>query len=267
MTHMEEDAKEWYYTSGPDQAGPVTFEELKAMATAAGLHPRQDMVWKESMDEWIPAGQIDGLFEKRSADVTAEAAAISMTGLESHKPHQIEEVELWPGASRRWFFLLVLLFPFLWVVLCMTFTTFVGHKLSPGFEKLFLLIGIIVPVWVVLDTSLSRLSNLGMSKLWFFVHFIPVANLWLAYRSLACPAGYAKNKKLDPPGWVLAILYWLSIVSLIAMAFTISAMLATAWKDSEFMEKFESLRGQVESVTDDKAKESKESNKSVKPAP
>lgn len=264
---MEEGAKEWYYTSGPDQVGPVTFEELKAKAAAAELHPRQDMAWKQSMDEWVPAGQIENLFEKRITESTSEAEASSMSALESNKPHNMGEVDLWPGASRRWFVLLVVLFPIVWLVICMAFASFVGTNLSPGFQKLFLLIGLIVPLWVVVDASLSRLSNLGMNKLWFIIHFVPVANLWLGYRSFACPAGYAKYKKLDPVGWFLAIFYWLSLAACLAMAILIPAVLATTMKDSDFMKKFEKFREQVEAAAEEKADAPKKRKKPAAPAP
>jgi hypothetical protein len=255
---MEEEHKEWYYTSGPDQAGPVTFEELKKKAAAGELHPRNDMVWKESMDEWVPAGQIDDLFQKRMADAAAEALAASISAMEETKPPQHEDAVILPGASRRWFLLFVLIFPFVWVVLCTVFATFTADKLSPGFQKLFLLVGVIVPVWVVVDVSLSRLTSLGMSKLWFLVHFIPVANLWLWYRCFACPPGYAKTKKLGGVGWFLAIVYWLFIISAVAAGIVVPTMFATHLKESGALEKLKALAAEVQTVVENKTESIKE---------
>jgi hypothetical protein len=42
--------------------------------------------------------------------------------------------------------------------------------------------------------------------------FAPLLNLWVAYRCLACPAGYAYHRKLDVPGIALALLYWLTVL-------------------------------------------------------
>ncbi len=249
---MEEDIKEWYYTSGPDQAGPVTFEELRAKAAASELHPRNDMVWKESMDEWVPAGQLENLFEKRATDTAAAALASSISAMEETKPAQAEEAVILPGASRRWFVLFVLIFPFLWVVLCTVFATFVGNNLSPGFQKLFLLIGVIVPVWVVVDVSLSRLTSLGMNKLWFLLHFVPVANLWLWYRCFACPPGYAKTKKLGGLGWFLAIFYWLFMISAVAAAILVPTIFANQLKESGALEKLKVLASELRTVGEKK---------------
>lgn len=262
---MDKGANEWYYTVGSDQVGPVTFEELKRKAAAAEIHPRQDMVWQQGMDKWLPAGEIDNLFEKRVTEVAPEVSATSVAAALLEKEQHPEEVALWPGATRRWYILLMFLFPLLWMVVCLTFATFVGPKLSLGFQRMFMLIGLIVPAWVVIDTSLSRLTNLGMTKLWFFMNFVPVVNLWVWYRSFACPAGYAKTKKLDPIGWVLAIFYWLSTASSVAMAILIPTVLMGQLKESGMIEKCKKLWEQVEATTAEPKKAPEKTKKPVKP--
>ena len=56
----------WFYSREGERIGPVTFAELKVKATEAALNPRLDMVWTHGMPEWKPAGEIDGLFERRA---------------------------------------------------------------------------------------------------------------------------------------------------------------------------------------------------------
>lgn len=265
-TSADSGAKEWYYTTGADQGGPVTFGELKEKAAGGELHPRNDMVWKQSMDEWVPAGQIDGLFAKREVDAEAEARAVSLSAMEEGKPEQEEAAVILPGVTRRWFLLFVLIFPIVWVVFCGAFASFVGGKLSPGFAKLFLLIGVIVPVWVVVDVALSRLTNLGMSKLWFLLNFVPVVNLWLWYRCIACPAGYAETKKLGKLGWFMAVVYWLFMISSVSTAVVVPAMFSAQIQESGVVEKLkavvEDLKGlgdtKTESVEEKQAREAKE---------
>lgn len=263
---MEEDGDEWYFTLGADQVGPVSFEELKAKAAAGELHPRNDMAWKPGMDEWVAAGQIENLFEKRAMD-GADAMGASMTAMEASKPAAAEETVLWPGASRRWYILLVLLFPILWAVIALTVATFMGSSLSPGFQKLFLLLGLLVPVWVVIDVSLSRLTNLGMNKLWFFIYCVPVVNLWLAYRSVACPAGYAKGTKMDPIGWLLGGVYWLCVIGWVAAAILLPAMISTALRDSGWTGKMELLREQMEQSAEGEEQLPSKPGESKKPEP
>jgi len=53
-------ADEWHFTSGGEQSGPVTWTELKRLADEKKL-AATDLVWNESMDEWIQAGKLDGL--------------------------------------------------------------------------------------------------------------------------------------------------------------------------------------------------------------
>ncbi|RPJ34119.1 MAG: DUF4339 domain-containing protein [Verrucomicrobiaceae bacterium] len=53
---------EWYHARGGQQNGPVTFEQLKALARSGGLDAK-DLVWTSTMKDWQPAGQVDGLFD------------------------------------------------------------------------------------------------------------------------------------------------------------------------------------------------------------
>ena len=70
---------------------------------------------------------------------------------------------------------------------------------------------------LVLVTLVKRFRNLGMSGWWVLGLFVPLLNLWLTYRCLACPAGYAGVKRLDGIGKVLAFLYWGGIVASICL--------------------------------------------------
>ncbi|GEM_PF-4769329 len=57
---------EWYYTTNNQQMGPVSWDELRQLASTGLLHPN-DMVWKEGMVDWLKANKTDGLFSERSA--------------------------------------------------------------------------------------------------------------------------------------------------------------------------------------------------------
>ncbi len=50
----------WYYTIMGKQAGPVAFEELKQLAGAGSLGPK-DHVWSEGTKVWIEAGSLPAL--------------------------------------------------------------------------------------------------------------------------------------------------------------------------------------------------------------
>jgi len=53
----------WYYSQGDKQQGPVTAAQLKQLA-ASGQIKAVDLVWKDGMEDWAPAAQVEGLFPK-----------------------------------------------------------------------------------------------------------------------------------------------------------------------------------------------------------
>ena len=52
---------EWFYAEQGQQKGPVTFEQLQALAGSGELKPT-DLVWTNGMPQWAPAGAQAGLF-------------------------------------------------------------------------------------------------------------------------------------------------------------------------------------------------------------
>lgn len=51
---------QWYVASGQERSGPLSDSELKKLAITGRLSDK-DLVWKEGMKEWQPAGSIPGL--------------------------------------------------------------------------------------------------------------------------------------------------------------------------------------------------------------
>src|SRR5262245_34323265 len=60
-------ADQWFYTSDGQQVGPVSLLELRELASSGRLQP-SDLVWKEGMFQWMPAGQTRGLFAPAAAE-------------------------------------------------------------------------------------------------------------------------------------------------------------------------------------------------------
>ena len=52
---------EWHYMQNNQQFGPISGQKLKLLAQSGELQPN-DLVWKEGMEQWAPAGNIQGLF-------------------------------------------------------------------------------------------------------------------------------------------------------------------------------------------------------------
>jgi len=229
MEEMPEE--EWYYTQGDDRIGPVAFSELKSLAADAFLNPRHDMVWKAGMPDWKPAGEIEGLFERRTPVAEQESLAPPADPYKPPQDHSAAEImgrqTNWPGARRRSFWFMTLIFPVLWVV----GVSFLEPKLMEieyAQDTMPMIItGIyLLPLFLLaIAFCLKRFVNLGMSRWWFLGIFVPFLNLWVLYRAYCCPGGFAFHKKLDGIGLVLAIFYWLLVaLNLLAIIAAIAVM-------------------------------------------
>lgn len=51
----------WYYARGESEQGPISSAQIKALAATGALR-RDDLVWKEGMENWLPASDVDELF-------------------------------------------------------------------------------------------------------------------------------------------------------------------------------------------------------------
>ena len=52
---------QWYYLQGGQQEGPVDGRQLQELVRAGTIQP-DDLLWREGMADWSPAGRIQGLF-------------------------------------------------------------------------------------------------------------------------------------------------------------------------------------------------------------
>ena len=54
-------AEQWYYTRNDKRFGPCTSTQLKQLALSGNLS-RNDLIWREGMQEWAPADRLSGIF-------------------------------------------------------------------------------------------------------------------------------------------------------------------------------------------------------------
>lgn len=232
---MNDPAAEWFYAQAGRQEGPVTLAELKAKAADGTLDPRHDLVWTQGMKDWKPAGEVDGVFERRVASdepekstVTPAAVAAAPAAAVNPDPYAppgtlaadglLPHDMVWPGARRRTFILMTILFPLVWQFGISLGVPLLVSPDAAGMAFVALIGMLLVPFVVCIYFGLQRLANVGMSRWWYLGNLVPILNLWIGYRMLACPAGYAYHKKLDGPGTALAIVYWL-LVGLVLLSF------------------------------------------------
>ena len=63
---------EWFYVENGREKGPITAGQLKELAASGQLRP-DDLIWKDGLKGWKPAGQLKGLFSQ--ANVAADSPA------------------------------------------------------------------------------------------------------------------------------------------------------------------------------------------------
>lgn len=227
----EEVSDAWFYTVGGERIGPVSMVDLRLLADEGRLNPRLDLCWCAGMPDWVPAGQVDGLFEKTSGAVPD--AGINDSQSLPRNPQTLDrlsepELELkllearWPGVSRRVYLVSWIIMPLLFGGLLAVMAFFMlDLKEEKDLETLVLVSGVATLVLVVflIHMSMQRFRNVGMSRWWILGNLIPLLNLWLGYRSVCCPAGYEYHRKIDRKGAVLAVLYWGSL--LLSLAYSV----------------------------------------------
>ena len=61
MPEARPTAKNWFYTRRGQQQGPVSWSRLQALA-GQGWLTAEDLIWHSDLPDWIPAGEVPGLF-------------------------------------------------------------------------------------------------------------------------------------------------------------------------------------------------------------
>lgn len=205
--------EQWFFSSGGERFGPVGFDELLEMAREGKLDPRNDLVWSAGFDDWEPAGHVEGLFERRAVRKEGESMeggdAFARTG--TYEPVPIPKA-VFPGTGRIGYLMGMAVMPAALVTGWYFVIPFLKPEVPEAYAVYLPLVAPPLALLMALATQVKRFRNLGMSGWWLFGLLVPVLNLWLGFRSLACPAGYAKQRKLDVPGRLVAVLYWVVIL-------------------------------------------------------
>jgi uncharacterized membrane protein YhaH (DUF805 family) len=238
---------DWYFSRDGQQSGPLTYANLKEKADEGILRPRSDLVWKEGMADWIPIGEVDGLFERLEASSPPPSPEFGPPPVLSdddglHPNH-------FGGCRRRSYIFVHLILPGLFAWLLTVANSTLSDSISPTIIGQVGKFGPLVLVLVIIYVGIQRFANLGMSRWWYLGHFVPILNLWTGYRSFACPEGYAAHKQMDGVGVFLAILYWLSLIFVIAVVVLVSAVLAGAAGSPEIQQHVKELMEQLRTQT------------------
>jgi len=244
---MSAPQQQWFFSTGGERFGPVGFDYLLDLAKSGKLDPRNDMVWTTTLSDWEPAGQVEGLFERRpvkNTEVALDAGSdFASTGSFESKP--IPKAHF-PGTGRLGYLMGTLVVPVILVVGWFYVLPFILPYVPENLRDY--LPPVVFPLagLLVLATTVKRFWNVGMSGWWLFGLMVPLLNVWLGYRLLACPAGYAVGLKLDGIGKLLAVLYWGPLIAGIGLGAAAGVGAFGELKDSgmlkDVMTQFNELR-------------------------
>lgn len=134
----------------------------------------------------------------------------------------------YPGIGRLTF---VLLYPLAWLLACAAITAFIlltpstllslmSEAWNVGAWMWGLVIGGNLLILVVLCyVVVLRMRNMGMSAWWLLLQYAPPFCIWIFWRLLACPEGYADHKCLDLPGKIvttlLVVIFGLPLIAML----------------------------------------------------
>lgn len=94
---------EWYYAKDGQQNGPVSFEKLRDLAASGMLDPSKDLVWNATMKDWVPAGQVEGIFVSRPNPIAIPPAdpsnPYSAPQSDWTSPHLSTGADIIPGSD------------------------------------------------------------------------------------------------------------------------------------------------------------------------
>lgn len=212
------DQQQWFYATPDGQKiGPVGFDYLIELSQSGRLDPRNDLVWSTALNDWEPAGEVEGLFErrvvKRDSDSLAGTDLLAQAGQYDGSP-MISKGR--PGGAGRMAFLMgAVALPALLIVGWGFVTKFVLPYVPEAYKTYVPMLAVPLACLLILVSTVKRLKNVGMSGWWILGFAVPLLNLWLGFRCLACPIGYARVRKLDAMGKLLAFLYWGSLLALL----------------------------------------------------
>lgn len=241
--------QQWFYSTEGQRFGPVGFDFLLELSQSGKLDPRNDLVWSTSLSDWEPAGEIEGLFERRSPlkredDSLAGTEMLSQTG-EYVSPTIVPKGH-YAGTGRMGYVMGAFVLPVAILVGWGFAVTFMKPYVPEPYQKYLPMVAPPLVALLALVSLVKRFSNLGMSGWWVLGLLVPGLNLWLVYRCLACPAGYAGVKRLDLIGKVLAFLYWGGIIAALGLMGAALAGSLGEMKDSgmleDLMKQFKELR-------------------------
>lgn len=228
---------QWYFVKEGKQEGPVTAPQLASLVKAGVVDASDVMVWREGLPEW-QSWQASGIQQEITLLPPPSLSQPAPTPAVTINPYSVSEraqssfgadlAYMGPGYSgygrlRYFLTIMAVTIVFYAVVIGITFGIMSASK-SPG-TGTFVGMGLTTLVLMALFMAASfyaaaqRARNLGMSGWTVLWSLVPIMNIWIGWRLIACPEGYEDHRTLDVPGKVITGLWIGMMVLAVASSF------------------------------------------------
>ena len=220
---------QWYIAKDGQQEGPVTAQQIAALAKAGTLDPTSTLVWHEGLPDWKTLAE-SGLLSLPGAVTPVAAKPVSenpylvteRTRTTLEEPRRDIPIE-YPGYGRLRYFLsiTVVMVVFYAILLALVFAMFSTNGSGGGAAAAMLLI-VLLMVGASVHIALKRLKNLGMSGWAILWTLVPIMNFWIGWRLIACPAGYENHRTMDTAAKVITGLW----IGMMVLSFAVNIIAA-----------------------------------------
>ena len=196
--------EQWFFTKDGQQEGPVTPQQIRALASAGALDPATTLVWQEGLEDWKSLEDA-GLLSSDLLPAHSPAAVSPYLASEQIRRESSTDI-VYPGYGRLRYFLtsMVVTVVTYAIMFAMIFAMLSGGSDGLGIGGPILVVLILAAVAVSFFIAYQRVKNLGMSGWALLWLLVPIISMWMAWRMVACPPGYEYHRTLDTAGKVIS---------------------------------------------------------------
>ncbi len=213
--------EQWYIAKGGQQEGPLTSQQIGALVKSGSLDPATALVWREGLTDWKTLSESGLLAEIGTITPPVASPVIdnpyhvserTRNSVAQSRPDAPTEH---PGYGRLRYFLslFVTTIIFYAILFAVMFAMFSNSSASGAGAGVAMGILVLLVIFTSIYFGIQRLKNLGMSGWAMLWSLVPIMNIWITWRMVACPAGYEHHRELDTAAKVITGL-WLGMLGL-----------------------------------------------------
>lgn len=215
---------DWYIARNHEQEGPYGVDQINELLKRGEISRDRTLVWRKGMSAWMPISKssiLDEINTTQSAQTKLpSSSASSRSVLNPYVPpaapatNNQTHAYKYPGIGRVVY---IISYGLIWLSLWVMAFLVEGFESEILGDKPTFLVIFLLMLLMLVYIDVKRLHNLGMSGWAYLWNLVPIMNIWINWRIIACPAGYDHHRQLDIPGKIIT---W-GIIGLCALPFVL----------------------------------------------